>query len=66
MNKEAQCQLCPDQYCIESNSKIGKVRVKIDGSGVVVDATKTLIKDCPVKEIIEDRQRDDINDIRNY
>ena len=66
MNKENTCQLCPSQHCVESNTNLGKVRVRVESEGKILDITKTLIKDCPVKEILEDRQRDDINDRRNY
>ena len=66
MNKEAQCNLCPSNHCVESNSKLGKVRVRIDSNRNIVDINKVLIADCGVKAILEDRQRDDINDIRIY
>jgi len=66
MNKENTCNLCPSNHCLESNSKLGKVRVRIDSNENIVDINKVLIKDCYVKELLEDRQRDDINDRRNY
>jgi hypothetical protein len=46
---------------------MGKVRVDINPKHHVIRSTsQTLIADCPVKRVLEEKQQDDIEDIRNY
>jgi len=65
MNKEAQCSLCPSNHCIESNSKLGKVRVEIDNkTKAVIDVKKELIADCPIKQNIDEASWNILNQIK--
>ena len=54
-NEREQCNQCPDKYCINFLSKIGRVRVEIDkhsvpNRGNVIDVSETLIEDCPIRD----------------
>ena len=62
MNKET-CNICPDKHCINSNSRMGRVRAVIDNeTKELIDAPKVLIEDCPIRL----KEKDDIEDRRNY
>ena len=44
------CNQCPDKYCINSNSRIGRVRAVINKeTKELMEAPKTLIEDCPIR-----------------
>ena len=64
MNKENQCRQCPNTVCYESNSAIGKVRVEINPKQHKVrEVSQVLIENCPIRL---EKEKDDINDRRNY
>ena len=63
MNIET-CIICPDHYCINSNSKLGKVRVEVTKqtkTPTIIE--KVLIENCPIRL---EKEKDDIEDRRCY
>ena len=67
MNKETQCNLCTNTICFETMSDKGKVLVDTNPKHHVIRGiSKGTIKDCAVKRVLEEKQQDDIEDIRNY
>lgn len=49
-NEREICNQCHDKYCINSNSRIGRVRAVINKeTKALMEAPKTLIEDCPIR-----------------
>jgi len=65
------CNLCPEKYCVETQTRNCRVRVELENQGMpgrnkIVDTSRVLIEDCPIKQAKEEQEIDDMNDIRNY